>query len=52
MSTVGKKKVLGNEVRKVRRAKPLSGVKNIGLDEKIEEAERVLRSLKNPELLK
>ena len=52
MNIAGKKNTIKKEVRRTRKLKPMKEIRNIGLKEKNEEAERVLRSLKNPELLK
>jgi hypothetical protein len=50
MSIISKKKATRAALRNTPGTKPK--VKNIGLDEKIEEANRLFRLLKNPELLK
>jgi len=52
MSVVHKKNTTAKKLRRSAEIKPRPGTKYIGLDEKNEEAERVFRSLTNPELLR
>jgi hypothetical protein len=52
MSIVSKKNASRDHRKTTADARPKPKVKNIGLDEKIEEANRLFRLLKNPELLK
>lgn len=52
MSVTSKKNETRKKVRRARALKPMPEVKYIGLDEKNEEADRILKSLKNPEILR
>jgi hypothetical protein len=52
MSITSKKNTVRKGPRRKQGDKPMSESKYIGLDEKMADAERMLRSLKNPELLR
>ena len=52
MSVASKKNTTGKKIRRTRTTKPVPESKYIGLAEKNAEAERIYRSLVNPELLR
>jgi hypothetical protein len=52
MSIIHKKHATRKELRRTTQIKLKPEIKNIGLNEKIEEAKRLYKSVKNPELLK